>query len=106
MNDMSAQLTSVKRTRMVEVFSRFDAIESVVLFGSRALGTARANSDIDLAIKGADIDATTPFKLATQLDDLLIPNEIDLVVYDRIQNDALREHIDRHGVEVYWKHET
>lgn len=106
MNDETAQLTNVKRTRMVEVFSRFDAIESVVLFGSRALGTARGNSDIDLAIKGKAVDLLMRFKLATQLDDLLIPNEIDLVVYDRIQNDGLREHIDRHGIEVYRKAET
>lgn len=103
---MIAQLTEDYLVRIASVFEQFSAVESVLLFGSRALGTARANSDIDLAIKGADIDATTPFKLAIQLDDLLIPNEIDVVVYDRIQNDALREHIDRHGVEVYRKHET
>lgn len=103
---MIAQLTEDYLVRIAKVFAQFSAVESVLLFGSRALGTARANSDIDLAIKGADIDATTPFKLAAQLDDLLIPNEIDLVVYSRIQNDALREHIDRYGVEVYRKAET
>jgi len=44
-----AELEDLKRT-LTEVFRRFPEIEAVFLFGSTAEGTARAGSDLDLAI--------------------------------------------------------
>lgn len=35
-----------------DVFTKFDTIEEVILFGSRARGTHQKASDVDLAIKG------------------------------------------------------
>ena len=40
--------------RMRSVFRRVPAIREVVLYGSRARGTHRAGSDIDLALVGLD----------------------------------------------------
>jgi uncharacterized protein len=36
------------------LFSSYPEIRKVILFGSRAKGTARKNSDIDLAVDGID----------------------------------------------------
>ena len=38
------------------LFRKFSDIEKVILFGSRAKGTFKANSDIDLVISGIDTD--------------------------------------------------
>ena len=41
-------------SQIVYEFSSFSSIDSVVLFGSRALGNYKNGSDVDLAIKGAE----------------------------------------------------
>ena len=63
------------------VFRRYHQIESAVLYGSRANGNFRPNSDIDITLKGSTIDLTTLFKIENELDDLMLPYKIDLSVY-------------------------
>lgn len=67
-----------------------------------AKGNFRANSDIDLALKGA-IDFTTLLKIEKSLDDLLLPYKIDLTNYHKIKNKDLTDHINRVGVLFYEK---
>ncbi|MGB3618178.1 MAG: nucleotidyltransferase domain-containing protein [Catalinimonas sp.] len=49
-------LTQTEIMRLGDVFSRFLAVERVVLYGSRATGTHRPHSDVDLALVGECID--------------------------------------------------
>ena len=71
-----------------------DKIEKVGLFGSRATGTFKANSDIDMVIYGnlaeADID-----RLWTLLDDSALPVKVDANAYNLIDYDPLKQHIDK-----------
>ena len=83
------------------VFKQFDAINKVVLYGSRALGTHRPGSDIDLALFGSEITPDLIASIAILIDDLLLPYTLDLTAYALIDNDALREHIDRVGIELF-----
>lgn len=86
-----------------QAFSRFSSIDSAVLYGSRAKGNFRPNSDIDITLKGSTIDLTTLFKIENELDDLMLPYKIDLSVYHNIDNQDLIDHISRVGVEFYSK---
>jgi uncharacterized protein len=88
-------------TRIETVFSVYPEIEAVVLYGSRAKGTFRAGSDVDLVLYGADLKSKMINKIALQLDDLLLPYEFDLCIYHYIDNKELIEHIKRVGKEVY-----
>ncbi|MGE4506073.1 MAG: nucleotidyltransferase domain-containing protein [Desulfovibrionaceae bacterium] len=86
-----------------EVFARHPRVDKVVLFGSRAKGTARPSSDVDLAVTGS---ATTPLAmdleaLALDLDELPLPYRFDLVSLDGIRRQPLAEHIGRVGVVLY-----
>lgn len=73
------------------VFARFPQIEEVILFGSRAHGTHRPSSDIDLAIKGKDITLDTLTKLRYILEgDTNLPYFFDVVIYERIENVELK----------------
>lgn len=82
-----------------EVFSQFDAIEEVILFGSRAFGTHKKASDVDLAIKGKNIDLDTLAKLKYILEEKTnLPYFFDVVIYDKISNEALKKAIDEGGV--------
>jgi len=83
------------------VFNQYPAINEVVLFGSRAKGNYRDNSDIDLAIKGEDINLSTLQEIETKLEELYIPNAIDLLVFDNIKNLDLINHINRVGKQFY-----
>ncbi len=77
------------------VFARFPQIEEVILFGSRAHGTHRPSSDIDLAIKGKEITLDTLAKLRYILEEETnLPYFFDVVVYDKIENVELKRAID------------
>lgn len=85
--------------KLNKVFARHNAIDAVLIYGSRAKGNYRAGSDIDLTIKGSEI----PFAEFMQIDDLMLPYSVDLSQYRQISNADLIAHIDRVGVEIYVK---
>ena len=59
------------------IFRRHPTVQRVRLFGSRALGTARYNSDIDLAIDG-DVAVLEAERIRSELDEELpIPHQFD-----------------------------
>ena len=84
-----------------EVFSRFPEIREVILYGSRAMGTHKKGSDIDLVILSDKIELSTVYKIERELDDLLLPYTIDLSVHRHIQNPNLLEHIKNVGTTFY-----
>lgn len=55
-------------------------ISRVCLFGSRAIGTARPNSDIDLVIYGLD-DPASLDRIRTRLDASLLSVPVDVIGY-------------------------
>ncbi len=78
--------------------SQFPEIRQVVIFGSRAKGNYLKGSDIDLAIKGEKISHTIVNRLSVLLnEELPLPYFFDVVHYEVISNNDLKEHIDRVG---------
>jgi len=78
------------------VFTHYPQIEKVILYGSRAKGNYRKASDIDLTIIG-DLDWAHFTRLESELDDLLLPYEVDLSLYAHLDNPDLIAHIKRVG---------
>ena len=87
---------------LCSVFNRYFDIEKAVIFGSRAKGTSKNNSDIDLAIYGID-DELRVEAIAMELDALPLPYKFDVKSFNNIRNLALCEHINRVGVSIYEK---
>ena len=85
---------------MQEVFRRFPTISEVTLYGSRAKGTYRPGSDIDLALIGVD-DALYAEAVADALDELPLPYRFDVKAHGDIKYGPLREHIARVGISLY-----
>lgn len=81
--------------------AQFTAIDEAVVYGSRAKGTAKPGSDIDLALKGAGLDVHTLNQISLALDDLLLPWTFDVSIYEAIDNTDLRLHIERVGKTLY-----
>lgn len=76
-------------------------VERALLYGSRAKGTFHRGSDIDLVLEGRQLDDIQVLALENQLDDLLLPYNIDLSRLAAIQDRALLEHIRRAGRVFY-----
>jgi len=89
---------------IIESFQAFPEIDSVVLFGSRAKGTQKIASDVDLAIKGESVTYETAVRLADMLnEEKPLPYFFDVLHYESIDEPRLVEHIDRVGVVLYSK---
>ncbi|MEQ6885985.1 nucleotidyltransferase domain-containing protein [Salicola sp. Rm-C-2C1-2] len=72
-------------------------IERAIVFGSRAKGTHRYASDIDLTLIAPAMTHWQLLELEQAIDDLLLPWKVDLSLYHHIDNEALKAHIDRVG---------
>ena len=83
------------------VFTKYPEIERVVLYGSRAMGTYRNNSDIDLTLFGKKLDLTLQQAIENDLDDLLLPWRFDVSIFERLTNKDLLTHINRVGKVFY-----
>jgi predicted nucleotidyltransferase len=70
------------------------------VFGSRAKGNYRHNSDIDICLFGA-IDCMEARRIGEELDELPMPYKFDVVSYNNIESPDLREHIERVGIDVF-----
>ncbi|MDX2345276.1 MAG: nucleotidyltransferase domain-containing protein [Legionella sp.] len=81
-----------------KVFKQDPNIEKVILYGSRAKGNYRASSDIDLCLEGQALTLKDLLAIENQLDDLLLPWEIDLSLKHQIDNPKLLGHIKSVGI--------
>ncbi len=81
-----------------KVLAEYPAITKVILYGSRAKGNFRNNSDIDITLVGKQLTLNTLFAIENDLDDLLLPYQIDLSLFHHIENPALIDHINRVGI--------
>jgi predicted nucleotidyltransferase len=89
--------------RIQSVFRKNSAIHEVVIYGSRAKGTFKPGSDIDLAVVGPGLNAGDLLSLDLLLDDLSLPYKIDLSLLHLIEQKDLLEHIRRVGQVFYRK---
>ncbi|MBF0155243.1 MAG: nucleotidyltransferase domain-containing protein [Magnetococcales bacterium] len=85
---------------MQAVFRQIPAIQTVILFGSRAKGNHRPQSDVDLALVGIT-DPLQAEEVAETLDRLPMPYRFDVKAWDAIRHPALMEHIRRVGVVIH-----
>lgn len=89
------QLAAIRQT-----LGRFPVVEAAILYGSRAKGTHRDESDIDLALLGP-LDDLQAEAVAAALDELPMPQRFDVKAHDRVKSPALRAHIRRVGTVIY-----
>lgn len=83
------------------VFAKHAGIRDAILYGSRALGTFRNASDIDLTLVTEGISFSELLQIELELDDLLLPYKIDLSQRHLIENESLQDHISRVGTVFY-----
>ena len=82
-------------------FRRFAWVREVRVFGSRANGTARRASDLDLAVSAPGASATEWSDLCEALEQAPLIYELEILRLDRSDNPRLKERVLREGVRIY-----
>ncbi len=77
-------------------------IDKVSLYGSRATGKYKDNSDIDLVLYG-DIDKAKADRLWTCFFESLLPYKVDVSIYQHVNYPPLKRHIDQQGQILFTK---
>jgi uncharacterized protein len=93
-------LTSRELTLLESVFQQYAGLKSVRLFGSRAMGTHKPSSDVDLALLG-HLTPTDVARVQAALDELPLPYFFDVVDVATITYQPFRDHIDTCGRLIY-----
>ena len=99
--DSSSGLKEPALSRIRDVLRRHPKVQEAILFGSRAKGSHKPGSDLDIALVGDELRLKDLNAISLALDDLLLPYAIDLALYHRIDNPDLLEHINRVGKTIY-----
>ena len=82
---------------IMKIINKYES--EFVIFGSRARGDYKKNSDIDIAIKGK-ISDKTEMKIRNEFDMLEIPYTIDLVFVEKLEKKELLESIEKEGIKL------
>ena len=85
---------------ILAIIEKYESIEEVIIYGSRAKGTQREGSDIDITLLG-NVNNEDFNKLLLELDDSYIPYKFDISIYNDLNSENLKEHIDRLGKTFY-----
>ncbi len=93
---MSHQLPDAAWRQIDALLRATPGVERAVVFGSRALGSARKGSDIDIAVWGA-LSQRQLAALLGALEALPLPWRFDLVHVDDLRDEGVAEHIARFG---------
>ena len=98
---MDTGLTQTDINRITTAIKQFPEIDDAVIFGSRAKGTYKKASDVDLAIKGRAVTSETIQRLSFLLnEELPLPYFFGVVHYEALENQLLVQHIDRVGMSI------
>ncbi len=98
---MNHGLSPATVDRIQGVLTRYPEVEKALLYGSRAKGTHRPGSDIDLTLCGSGLNHTILTRIDNEMDDLLLPYQIDLSLMSSLKHQALLDHIGRVGAVLY-----
>ena len=82
------------------VLASIPEVEEAIIYGSRARGTNKVSSDIDLTLKGS-LSYLQLALLDAKIDDLYLPYFVDLSLFSMLKNADLIESIEREGKVLY-----
>jgi predicted nucleotidyltransferase len=94
-------LTERDMATLYAILSRYPDIRQVCIFGSRAKGTYKQGSDIDLAVINFGVDEEHIRRLQADCIESSLPYFIDVLYLPSLTDIAVKDHILRVGVLFY-----
>lgn len=86
---------------ILKVLDRYPSLEKVVIYGSRAKGTFKNSSDIDIAVYAPGMNETDFVKLRFELCELPVVFKIDVVHVEALGDRKLIEKIAKEGRVIF-----
>jgi predicted nucleotidyltransferase len=87
--------------QITAALAQFPQVERAVLFGSRAKGTYRPGSDIDLALVGDHLNWQILGSIEFAFDDLSLPHRFSLIMLNDRTDPDVAAHVGRVGIPLY-----
>ena len=97
---METGLTEQSLRAIANVLYSNERVRDAKIFGSRAIGTFHEGSDIDICLFGEELTISDLNRISSELDDLNIPEIVDLVNFRTIKNENLLKHIEDFSVQI------
>lgn len=98
---MQFGLNDMELNALRQALAAFPEVEEAIIYGSRARGTNRVASDIDITLKGSNLTYLQLALIDAKIDDLYLPYFVDLSLFSKIKNTDLIESIEREGKVLY-----
>jgi predicted nucleotidyltransferase len=102
MTDFNHGLSQRSLNTLYGIFSKYSAVNRVILYGSRAMGTYKNGSDIDISLDvGEGFTDSDLLRVCGDLDESDLPYFVDCSILSGIGSPELREHVARAGKVLY-----
>lgn len=85
-------------TRLLTLFNSYSEVKRVLIFGSRARGDYKYNSDIDVAIFS---EGGVSGELCADIDDAVGIYKVDIIDMYTLDNEKLIKNVAEQGIEIY-----
>lgn len=87
---------------IIQVLKTIPQVKEAIIFGSRAKGTFKKGSDVDIVLKGEAINHSILNRISYILnEETFMPYQFDILHFNGITNPDLLEHIHRVGKTFY-----
>ena len=83
------------------IFGKFKEVKSVYIYGSRAKGTYKFGSDIDLAIMNEGVSDRTINDIIEEMQESDLPYFVDITNFATLNHKELAEQIQKMGIPFY-----
>lgn len=95
-------LSEKTRSAITSIYAKYPAIQKVICYGSRAMGTFREGSDIDMTIVAdSAFSHADLLRVLNDFDDSDLPYLVDISIFSELKNPDLVDHILRRGKLIY-----
>lgn len=84
-------------SKIKEITKKYDY--KFIIFGSRARGNYKSNSDIDIAIEG-NVTSQDEMKIRNDFDAIDMEYMLDIVIMNKLNKEELIENIKKEGVVI------
>jgi predicted nucleotidyltransferase len=87
---------------IITILENHPNIKKVIIYGSRAKGNYKEGSNVDLTLFG-ELEHNELIQLKHEFEESYIPYLFDISIYENLQSESLKEHINRVGKLFYEK---
>lgn len=89
------------KLELQKIFNKYEEIEKVLLFGSRARKDNSYNSDVDICLFGEKITHLIQAKVSMDIEEINTPLSFDILNFNELVKKELIDNILNEGILIY-----